>query len=83
MFLADLVNLTKKAQEQNEVISIAYIGNIVEVWERFDAENIFIHVGSDQTSLHIPWTGGYYPIAVSYEESNRLIREEPDVFKDN
>ncbi len=80
--LADLVKRTKKAQEQNEVISIAYIGNIVEVWERFDAENIFIHVGSDQTSLHIPWTGGYYPIDASYEESNRLIREEPDVFKD-
>jgi len=81
--LTDLVKRTKKAQEQNEVISIAYIGNIVEVWERFDTENIFIHVGSDQTSLHIPWTGGYYPVDISYEESNRLIRDEPNVFKDN
>ncbi|WP_053990614.1 urocanate hydratase [Mangrovimonas sp. TPBH4] len=77
-----LITRVKKAQEANEVVSIAYIGNIVEVWERFDEENIFIHVGSDQTSLHIPWTGGYYPVDVSYEESNRLIREEPEVFKE-
>ena len=70
------------AQQNNEVVSIAFIGNIVDVWERFDKEDIFIHVGSDQTSLHIPWTGGYYPLGVSYEESNRLIREEPDVFKE-
>ncbi|WP_194850064.1 urocanate hydratase [Nonlabens antarcticus] len=77
-----LIERVKKAQQNNEVVSIAYIGNIVEIWERFDTEDIFIHVGSDQTSLHIPWTGGYYPIDVSYEESNRLIREEPDVFKE-
>ena len=43
-------------------MSIAYIGNIVEVWERFDEENIFVHLGSDQTSLHNPWSGGYYPV---------------------
>ncbi len=78
----DLVTRTKQAQENDEVISIAYIGNIVNVWERFDEENIFIHVGSDQTSLHIPWTGGYYPVDISYEESNRLIREEPKLFKE-
>lgn len=77
-----LIERVKKAQYNKEVVSIAYIGNIVEVWERFDIENIFIHIGSDQTSLHIPWTGGYYPIDVSYEESNRLIREEPDSFKE-
>jgi urocanate hydratase len=77
----ELIIRVKKAQELNEVISIAYIGNIVEVWERFDIEDIFIHVGSDQTSLHIPWTGGYYPTDISYEESNRLIREEPAIFK--
>ncbi|WP_338358316.1 urocanate hydratase [Yeosuana marina] len=80
--MADLIIRVKKAKEQNEVVSIAYIGNIVEIWERFDEEDIFIHVGSDQTSLHIPWTGGYYPIGISYEESNRLIREEPDLFKE-
>ena len=70
------------AQENNEVVSIAYIGNVVEIWERFDEENIFIHVGSDQTSLHIPWTGGYYPVDISYEESNRLIAEEPEIFRE-
>ncbi len=78
----DLVKRVKQAKESDEVVSIAYIGNVVEVWERFDTEDIFIHVGSDQTSLHIPWTGGYYPVDISYEESNRLIREEPEVFKE-
>ncbi len=78
----DLIIRVKKAQENNEIVSIAYIGNVVEIWERFDKENIFIHVGSDQTSLHIPWTGGYYPVDISYQESNRLIAEEPAVFKE-
>lgn len=77
----ELVQRTKQAQVSNEVVSIAYIGNVVEVWERFDQDDIFIHVGSDQTSLHIPWTGGYYPVDMPYEESNRLIREEPETFK--
>ena len=77
-----LLQRVREAQIKNEVVSIAYIGNVVEIWERFDEEDIFIHVGSDQTSLHIPWTGGYYPIGVSYEESNRLIREEPKIFKE-
>lgn len=76
-----LVSRTKEAQTKKEVVSIAYIGNVVDVWERFDEENIFIDLGSDQTSLHIPWTGGYYPVDISYEESNRLIREEPELFK--
>ena len=78
----ELITRVRQAQETKEVVSIAYIGNVVEIWERFDEENIHIHVGSDQTSLHIPWTGGYYPIDISYEESNRLIREEPAVFKE-
>lgn len=77
----ELVTRVKKAQQLQEVVSIAYIGNVVEVWERFYEENIFVHVGSDQTSLHIPWTGGYYPVGISYEESNRLIKQEPDKFK--
>ncbi|MFL0099757.1 urocanate hydratase [Tenacibaculum maritimum] len=80
--ITDLVKRVREAQEAKEVASIAYIGNVVEVWERFYEEDIFIHVGSDQTSLHIPWTGGYYPVGISYEESNRLIREEPLVFKE-
>ncbi len=80
--IADLVTRVKQAQANSEVVSIAFIGNIVDVWERFDKEDIFIHLGSDQTSLHIPWTGGYYPVDVSYEEANRLIREEPLRFKE-
>ncbi len=78
----DLLSRVREAQEHKEVVSIAYIGNVVDIWERFDEEGIFIHVGSDQTSLHIPWTGGYYPVDLSYEESNRLIREEPEEFKE-
>lgn len=77
-----LVQITKKAQENNEVISIAYIGNVIDVWEKFDEENIFIHIGSDQTSLHIPWTGGYYPADLSYDKANILIKENPDLFKE-
>ena len=78
----DLVARVRKAQENEEVVSIAFIGNIVNVWESFLEEEIFIHLGSDQTSLHNPWSGGYYPADISYEESNRLIREEPEVFKE-
>ncbi|GAA4817702.1 urocanate hydratase [Litoribaculum gwangyangense] len=80
--LDDLVARVKKAQANSEIVSIAFIGNVVDVWERFYDENIFIYVGSDQTSLHIPWTGGYYPVGISYDESNRLIREEPLLFKE-
>ncbi|MCL4110606.1 UNVERIFIED_CONTAM: hypothetical protein GTU68_060497 [Idotea baltica] len=77
----ELIARVQKAQLQNEVVSIAFIGNVVDVWEQFDQEDIFVHVGSDQTSLHIPWTGGYYPAGTSFDESNRMIREEPQVFK--
>ncbi|KZN51764.1 urocanate hydratase [Pseudoalteromonas luteoviolacea] len=80
--MPDLVARVKKAQAGEEVVSIAFIGNIVDVWESFLAEDIFVHLGSDQTSLHNPWSGGYYPVGISYEESNRLIREEPEVFKE-
>ncbi|MDO5969425.1 urocanate hydratase [Flavivirga aquimarina] len=80
--IEDLIPRVKQAQKNKEVVSIAFIGNVVDVWERFDREDIFIHVGSDQTSLHIPWTGGYYPADITYEASNRLIREEPEVFKE-
>ncbi|PQV48364.1 urocanate hydratase [Jejuia pallidilutea] len=79
--LDDLVNRVKQAKTKSEVVSIAYIGNVVDVWERFYEDDIFIHVGSDQTSLHIPWTGGYYPVDVSYEASNNMIREQPKLFK--
>jgi urocanate hydratase len=76
-----LVERTLKAQKNKEVVSIAFIGNIIHVWEKFDEENIFIHIGSDQTSLHIPWTGGYYPADLSYEDANILLSENPELFK--
>ena len=78
----ELISRVKKAQDNDEVVSIAYIGNIVNVWEAFYEKDIYVHLGSDQTSLHNPWSGGYYPVDISYEESNRLIREEPEVFKE-
>ena len=80
--MPELIERVRSAQQNEEVVSIAFIGNIVDVWESFLAEDIFVHLGSDQTSLHNPWSGGYYPVDISYEESNRLIREEPDVFKE-
>ncbi|MNU75850.1 Urocanate hydratase [compost metagenome] len=76
-----LVQRVRLAQEKQEVISIAYLGNVVEVWEKFDQENIHIDLGSDQTSLHNPWAGGYYPVGISFEESNRLMAEDPELFK--
>ncbi len=76
-----LVERVRQAQANEEVVSIAFIGNVVDVWETFYKKEIFVHLGSDQTSLHNPWSGGYYPVDISYEESNRLIREEPELFK--
>ncbi len=79
--LDGLVSRAKKAIQNKEVVSLAFIGNVVDVWERFDSENIFIHLGSDQTSLHNPWAGGYYPIGLSFEESNHLMSVNPEEFK--
>lgn len=76
-----LINHVKLAQEKKEVVSIAYIGNVVAVWEEFDKANIFVHLGSDQTSLHIPWTGGYYPVGCTFDEANDLIKNNSKVFK--
>jgi urocanate hydratase len=76
-----LVLRVQKAIANKEIVSIAYIGNVVDVWEQFDKEVIFIDVGSDQTSLHNPWSGGYYPAGLSYEESNEMIRSHPEQFK--
>lgn len=76
-----LVKRVKEAKEQNEVVSIAFVGNIVDVWEAFLAHDLYVHVGSDQTSLHIPWTGGYYPVGLSFEESQTMLRDEPELFK--
>ena len=76
-----LIARVKQAQANQEVVSIAFIGNVVDVWEQFYHSDIFVHLGSDQTSLHNPWSGGYYPVDISYDEANRLIREEPERFK--
>lgn len=78
----ELVTRVKQAQSDMEVVSIAFIGNIVEVWEKFYQEELYIHTASDQTSLHIPWTGGYYPVGLSYEAANDLLRKEPALFKE-
>ncbi|MFL0681815.1 MAG: urocanate hydratase [Algoriphagus aquaeductus] len=79
--LDQLVERVTQAKAQEEVVSIAFLGNVVEVWERFDTENILIELGSDQTSLHNPWAGGYYPVGLSFEESNQLMAENPEAFK--
>ena len=78
---SELVERVKTAQENKEVVSIAYHGNIVDVWESFYENNILVDIGSDQTSLHNPWSGGYYPIGYSFEEANKLIYENPEKFK--
>lgn len=80
--LDQLVNRVKKAKENKEVVSIAFLGNIVSVWEKFDKENIYVDLGSDQTSLHNPWAGGYYPVAISFEEANEMMANNPDKFKE-
>ena len=76
-----LVKRVKEAKENKEVVSIAYQGNIVEIWEIFDKENLYVDLGSDQTSLHNPWAGGYYPIGLSYKEANEMMVINPDEFK--
>jgi urocanate hydratase len=76
-----LVPRVQLALQNQEVVSIAYLGNIVDVWERFDQENLHIDLGSDQTSLHNPWAGGYYPMGYSFEESNALMANDPAKFK--
>jgi urocanate hydratase len=83
--ITDLDELTTRvriAKENKEVVSIAYIGNVVDVWEKFDQENIFIDLGSDQTSLHNPWAGGYYPVELSFEESNEMMASNPEKYKE-
>ncbi len=79
--LDQLAERVKKAIEQKEIVSIAYDGNIVEVWEHFYEKDIHIDLGSDQTSLHNPWAGGYYPVGMTYEESNEMMANDPEKFK--
>jgi urocanate hydratase len=79
--LNDLVKRIHSAKATKEIVSIAYQGNIVDVWEKLAAENIYVDLGSDQTSLHNPWAGGYYPVGLRFEESNRMMAEDPTSFK--
>lgn len=79
--MQELCLRVKEAQTKKEVISIAYQGNIVEVWQAFAEHKIKVAIGSDQTSLHNPWAGGYYPVGYSYEEANKLMAENPELFK--
>ncbi len=80
--LDQLMQRIRIAKENKEAVSLAYIGNIVDLWEKFNSENIVVDMGSDQTSLHNPWAGGYYPVGYSFEESNRLMSEDPEKFKE-
>jgi urocanate hydratase len=79
--MEELIRRVREAQSKKETVSIAFYGNIVDVWERFYEEDVFVHVGSDQTSLHNPWSGGYYPQGLSFEEANELISSDPEEFK--
>ena len=80
--LDQLVVRVRSAVAAKEVVSLAYVGNVVDLWERLADENIAVDLGSDQTSLHNPWAGGYYPVGYSYEESNRMMAEEPERFRE-
>ena len=80
--LEALIARVRAAVAAKEVVSLAYVGNVVDLWEKLAAENIAVDLGSDQTSLHNPWAGGYYPVGYSYEESNRMMAQEPERFRE-
>ena len=79
--LDELIPRIRKAVERKEIVSLAYVGNVVDLWERLASENIRVDLGSDQTSLHNPWAGGYYPVGLTLEESKRMMAEQPESFK--
>ena len=80
--LDELIPRIREAVAREEVVSLAYVGNIVDLWERLADEGIKVDLGSDQTSLHNPWAGGYYPAGLSYDESNRMMAEDPQRFRE-
>ncbi len=80
--LDELMVRIRKAVAAKEVVSLAYVGNVVDLWERLAAEKMHVDLGSDQTSLHNPWAGGYYPAGYSFEESQKMMAEEPERFKE-
>lgn len=79
--LDKLIARIREAQAKKEAVSFAYQGNVVDLWEKLAEQNVVVDLGSDQTSLHNPWAGGYYPVGYSYEESNRMMAERPEEFK--
>ena len=79
--LDKLIARVREAQAKKEAVSFAYQGNVVDLWEKLAEQNVAVDLGSDQTSLHNPWAGGYYPVGYSYEESNRMMAERPEEFK--
>ncbi|MFC2130349.1 urocanate hydratase [Bacteroidota bacterium] len=80
--LDELINRINKSKANKEAVSIGYLGNIVDLWEKLADKNVFIDLGSDQTSLHNPWAGGYYPVGLSFEESQKMMVENPKLFKE-
>ena len=80
--LDELIPAIKKAVSEKKIVSMAYVGNVVDLWERLADEDITVDLGSDQTSLHNPWAGGYYPVGYSLEESQRMMADEPEKFKE-
>lgn len=77
-----VIDRAERAVEANETISLAYLGNIVDLWERLAERNVHVDLGSDQTSLHNPWAGGYYPAGLSYEESQAMMADNPEAFRE-
>ena len=80
--LDELLKRIEKAKAAKDAVSLAYQGNVVDLWEKFVKENIPVELGSDQTSLHNPWSGGYYPVGISFEESKEMMAKQPDLFKE-
>ena len=80
--LDELIPAVKKAVAEKHVVSMAYVGNVVDLWERLAEENVHVDLGSDQTSLHNPWAGGYYPVGLTLEESQKMMADDPEQFKE-
>ncbi|MCI6618317.1 MAG: urocanate hydratase [Prevotella sp.] len=80
--LDELIPAVRKAVDEQRTVSMAYVGNIVDLWERLADEDIEVNLGSDQTSLHNPWAGGYYPAGLSFEESKRMMADDPEAFRE-
>ena len=80
--LDELIPAIRQAVADKRTVSMAYVGNVVDLWERLAAEDMHVDLGSDQTSLHNPWAGGYYPVGLTLEESKQMMAEQPEQFKE-